>query len=74
MATGMYTADDDRGTAVVADEKLANSKELRRDVLDDKNIIGMHETHGIEAPAYSKELPGSPGVSRYELPARRGSV
>ena len=87
MATGMYNANEDGGTAVVG-KKLAVSKEMahnmvddklhvvddKHHVVDDKNMNEVHGIHGIEAPAYPKELPGSPGVSRYELPTRRGSV
>lgn len=74
MTTEMYTANDDGETAVVVDEKLAVAKESRHDMVDDGNIKEVHEIHGVEAPAYSREFPGSPGVSRYELPTRRGSV
>lgn len=73
MATGMYNANEDGGTAVVG-EKLAVSKEMAHDMVDDKNMSEVHAIHGIEAPVYPKELPGSPGVSRYELPTRRSSV
>lgn len=80
MATGMYNANDNGGTAVVS-EILAVSEEMAHDMVDDKhhvvddrNMNEVHGIHGIEAPAYPKELPGSPGVSRYELPTRRGSV
>ena len=68
MATGMYTANDDGGKPVLAGGKLAGAKELRHDVLDDKNVNEVHKIHGVEAPACLKELPGSPGVSGYELP------
>lgn len=30
------------------------------------------EIHGTEIPPYSRELPGSPGVRRHELPTRHG--
>ena len=70
MATGMYTANDAGGTAAVAGDKLAVAKELRHDVVDDKDVNEVHATHVVEAPAYSKELP----VSRFELPTQRGSV
>ena len=34
----------------------------------------VHEVEGKAVPAYSRELYGSPGVRRSELPERRGSV
>ena len=35
---------------------------------------GLHEIHGTEVPAHSRELEGSPGVRRHELPVKRNSV
>lgn len=49
------------------------SKEMKHDILID-DIEGAHEVHGNEVTAYSRELPGSPGVQRSELSERRGSV
>ena len=55
---------------------------------NDKNIVGVgdgeadihelqgadtHQLHGKDIAPYSRELEGSPGVKRHELPTRRGT-
>lgn len=45
----------------------------RSDIEDSSGLLslarnGVHEIHGTEITAYSRELPGSPGVRRHEVP------
>lgn len=71
MAAGLYPANEEGGAVRIADDKAAVTHELKYVPKDNKEV---HEIHGEEVPASFRELPGSPGVSRYELPTPRGSI
>lgn len=71
-ANGLNAAVDERCEATEDGGERVNLAEK-----DEPQVIeeeGVHEIHGLEVPAYSRELAGSPGVRRQELPTRRGSV
>jgi len=70
-AAGLYPAVDESAHAAGSSGGV---KELKNDGGNGGEEKGPHEMQGEEVPAYSRELPGSPGPARSELNARRGSV
>lgn len=66
-AAGLYPVIDET-EKVGEKDKIDNS-----DVEDSSGVLrlatnGVHEIRGTGIPAYSIELPGSPGVRRHEFP------
>ena len=59
---------------MAAREKGVAVKDLEHDTRVGTDTNLAREVHGEELPAYSKELPSSPGVFQQELPARRRST
>ena len=72
-AAGLYPAIDE--TYNVGEEDKIDGI----DVEDSSGLQGLernnvHEIHGTEIPAYSRELAGSPGVRRQNFPPWHGSA
>ena len=51
--------------------KIKGTPEEAMQKIDRPGSLNMHELHGTDTPPHSRELEGSPGVKRHELPARR---
>ena len=73
-AAGLYpVSDEDDNNIKEKDLKNTPNAENKSDaqrLAED----GIHEIHGTEIPPYSRELIGSPGVRRQEMPSRHGSI
>ena len=64
-AAGLYPVVDE--SDVIAG-KGGGSADKEEDITSQQN--GVHEIQGVEVPAYSRELAGSAGVGRQEVPGR----
>ena len=51
--------------------KIKGTSEEAMQNIDRPGSLNIHELHGTDTPPHSRELEGSPGVKRHELPARR---
>ena len=73
-AAGLYPVIDesDRRAAETGQRNMADIENEYETQGLEKN--GAHEIQGTEIPAYSRELIGSPGLRRQELPSRHGFV